>query len=113
MRFQGQYARVDLFFTALSQAHGRAAGGPSRASGDKIAVAGPVQVFHGEAWSQLVEAAIIQDLLQEVPGMTGSQPAFGKNCTIIPSCSHRSNKGFCRGDPVGRPFAGKHLCTPL
>jgi hypothetical protein len=47
------------------------------ASGDKIARAGPVQVFRGKAWSQLVEAAIIQDLLQEVPGMAGSQRTFG------------------------------------
>ena len=46
------------------------------ASGDKIVVAGPVQVFRGEAGSQLVEPAIIQDLLQEVPGMTGSQRAL-------------------------------------
>jgi len=49
-----------------------AAGGQGQASGNKIAVTGPVQVLRGETGAELVEPAIIQDLLQEVPGLAGS-----------------------------------------
>jgi hypothetical protein len=46
-------------------------------------VAGPVQVFRGETGSKLVEPTIIQDLLQEVPGMTGSKRALA--VVIVPA----------------------------
>jgi hypothetical protein len=51
-------------------------------------VAGPVQVCRGATGSKLVEPTIIQDLLQEVPGMTGRKRALAVVIVPAPEILH-------------------------